>query len=334
MSGPRSEERTGVVLVLAAALLWGTSWVATDYALQGFSPLAVAAWRGIGGLVLMMALLHVRPSALRGQPIGPRRSRLLRLAVLGALGGAAFQVGMVYAVNLSGATVAAFVAGLYPLLVAAGGGLVLGERPTGLVVGGVAVAFLGVILLAGFDPIGTPPIGLAIGLASAAAFAAYLLLARRWAGPWGLSSPLVVTAVMLVTTAVTVPLALLTDPLGLVPAGPVLVVVAAVLWLAGPVGAVAQAAAVGGVRRLPSSQSAALMLLNPLTAAVLAAVLLTERLGPLQLAGCVLVLAGMALATVLAPARHLRGGMPGPLATGGGPPAAYPVGDPTSAPGG
>ena len=74
----------------------------------------------------------------------------------------------------------------------------------------------------------------------------------------------------------------------------------AILWLAGPVGAVAQAAAVAGIRRLPSDRSAAIFLLNPLTAALLAAALLGERLSPLQVLGCGLVLVGVALATVMA----------------------------------
>jgi len=51
---------------------------------------------------------------------------------------------------------------------------------------------------------------------------------------------------------------------------------------------------------LPSDRSAAIFLLNPLTAALLAAALLGERLGPLQVVGCGLVLAGVALATVMA----------------------------------
>jgi probable blue pigment (indigoidine) exporter len=133
---------------------------------------------------------------------------------------------------------------------------------------------------------------------AAAAFAAYLLLARRWSTPWELPAPLVATSVMAMAALVALPLAVVTDPAGLVPGGG-LVPLLAILWLAGPVGAIAQSAAIAGVRRLPSHRSSALFLLNPLTAAVLAAVLLGERLGPVQIVGCALVLAGVVLATVL-----------------------------------
>jgi drug/metabolite transporter (DMT)-like permease len=227
---------------------------------------------------------------------------------------------MAYAVDLSGATLAAFVAGLYPVLVAAGASVVLGERPTRLVYGGLAIAFAGVVLLAGFDPTGASPVGLATGLGAAAAFAAYLLLARRWSAAWELPAPLVATSVLAMAALVALPLAFATNPAGLLPAGG-LVPVLAVLWLAGPVGAVAQSAAIAGVRRLPSHRSSALFLLNPLTAAVLAAALLGERLGPLQIVGCGLVLAGVAVATVLGtragPAGVTQAGSPGPSPDGG-----------------
>jgi len=294
-----SRERAGVVLTFAASLLWGTSWVATGFALRGFSPLAVAGWRGLVGVAFIAVYLALDPTRLAADHDRPRVPRVARVVLLGLLGGGAFQVGMAYAVDLAGATLAAFVAGLYPILVAAGAGLVLGERPGRYVAGGLAVAFGGVVLLAGFDPTGASPAGLAIGLAAAAAFAAYLLLTRRWAAAWRLPTPVIATSVMAMSALVALPLAWLADPAGLVSdggMGPVL----AILWLAGPVGAVAQAAAVAGVRRLPSDRSAAIFLLNPLTAALLAAALLGERLGPLQVLGCGLVLAGVALATVLA----------------------------------
>ncbi len=294
-----SEERTGFALTLGAALLWGTSWVATGFALRGFSPLAVAGWRGLVGLAFIAVYIGLRPSAIRDDHDRPPVARAVRLLLLGLLGGGAFQVGLSYAVDLSGATLAAFVAGLYPILVAAGAGLVLGEHPGRLVLGGLAVAFGGVVLLAGFDPGGASPVGLAIGLAAAAAFAAYLLLTRRWAAAWSLPTPLITTSVLAMTALVALPLAVVNDPGGLVPHGGA-VPLLAILWLAGPVSTLAQAAAVAGIRRLPSDRSAAIFLLNPLTAALLAAALLGERLGPLQVVGCGLVLAGVALATVMA----------------------------------
>ena len=212
-----SRERAGVALTLGAALLWGTSWVGTGFALRGFSPLAVAGWRGLVGLAFIAVYIGLRPSALRDDHERPRAGRAARVVLLGLLGGGLFQVGLAYAVDLSGATLAAFVAGLYPILAAAGAGLVLGERPGAFVLGGLLVAFGGVVLLAGFDPTGASPAGLAIGLAAATSFAAYLLLTRRWAAAWRLPTPLVTTSLLAMTALVALPLALFTDPAGLVP---------------------------------------------------------------------------------------------------------------------
>ncbi|MFM2106811.1 MAG: hypothetical protein RL338_1843, partial [Chloroflexota bacterium] len=60
---------------------------------------------------------------------------------------------------------------------------------------------------------------------------------------------------------------------------------------------------------VPARRTSSLLLLNPLTAALLAALLLGERLEPTQLVGALLVLAGIALAN----------GAVGPLARRAGP---------------
>ena len=64
---------------------------------------------------------------------------------------------------------------------------------------------------------------------------------------------------------------------------------------------------VGAVLRLiPAARTATFLLLNPITATVLAGVLLGERPTPLQVAGGVLVLLGMAAATASGGGSRLR----------------------------
>jgi drug/metabolite transporter (DMT)-like permease len=85
------------------------------------------------------------------------------------------------------------------------------------------------------------------------------------------------------------------EPRALLPAHPGTDALIATAWLvlvtaAGPVlGAVS-------LRRIETRLASAILLLNPLSASVLAVLLLGERLSPLQIAGGVLVLAGMAVA--------------------------------------
>ncbi len=57
---------------------------------------------------------------------------------------------------------------------------------------------------------------------------------------------------------------------------------------------------------IPAQRSAAFLLLNPITATVLAAILLGERPSPIQLLGGILVLVGIALATGALSASAIR----------------------------
>src|SRR5688572_943906 len=110
-----SPRLTGSLLALAAALVWGTAWVATGIGRLDVWPAAAAARRGFVSLGLFMLLLGI--GALRtGSPAAdsrPRGGRGLRYLVLALLGGQWFVLGMTVAVELTGATISAFVAGLY-----------------------------------------------------------------------------------------------------------------------------------------------------------------------------------------------------------------------------
>ena len=300
-------QRLGRLFALSAALLFGTSWVATRFALASFDPTAAAAWRGLGATVLLGLLIA---AGLAGAgSVGwrsLRQGQVWRLGTLGALGGLLFVLGMNQAIERTGATIAAFVAGLYPVLAAAGAPLVLGERLRPSAVLGLAVAFVGVVLLAGLDVTATRVDGLAMGLGAAVSFALYLLLARRWAGPWALPTQFVTWSVFAVLGVGASLLELAVAPSGFVPHHLVPSAVLGVIWIAAISGTSAQLLLIAGVRRLPAQESSAYLLLNPLTAAVLAALLLGERLDATQLVGAACVLVGIALATLVG-ARRTRG---------------------------
>jgi drug/metabolite transporter, DME family len=291
-------------MALAAAIVWGTSWVATGLALRDFAAEAIAAWRGAGGLVLIVAYLAIvsrRWAAPADAPptstARPRSGRWLRYLALALLGGPWFVLGMTVAVELTGATISAFVGGLYPVIAAVGAPLLLPERPSAAAVGGLLAAFVGILLLAGFDPVGLPIEGIVIALGVAVFFALFLLLARRWSEPWGLSPLRVTLANFSLLTLFAVPLTLWVSPHPMIPAA------TAAAWLAlgwlivGP-GVLANLSMLGSVRRLQAHESSAYLMLAPLAAAVLAVPLLDERLAPVQLIGAGLVLAGIAAATL------------------------------------
>jgi len=291
-------------MAVGAAIVWGTSWVATGLVLRDFGADAVAAWRGVGSFVLVLGLLLVpiaRSERLATEDdaaaASPGRGRLLRYGVLAVLGGPWFVLGMTLAVELTGATISAFVAGLYPVVAAVAAPLLLPERPSPAAALGLLMAFAGILLLAGFDPVGLDMLGLLIGLTVAVFLGLFLLLVRRWSAGWGLSALRITAANFGVLSLVALPVAFHNDPAGLLPpAG--LPVWLAMAWLVLGPGVLANLFVLGSVRRLPAHESSAYLMLSPLAAALLAAWLLDERLVPVQALGAALVLAGIGAATI------------------------------------
>jgi probable blue pigment (indigoidine) exporter len=285
----------------ASAVLYGTSYVATAFALRSFTPVGVAAARGFLGAAVLGAVLLL-PVAVRLRPAVIGVAGLWRLAVLGLLGGGLFIGLMNVAVSLAGATVTAFVAGLYAVLAALLAVPILGERPERVTLAAMAVALAGTAMLGGLQPAPELVGGIAVGLLAAVAFALFLVLSRRWSAPYSLSGASVGLAVLaLAGIANALLLFILGDP-GL--DGELRLDAAlAIGWLAIGAGGLAAVLVVAGMRRLPARRASAFLLLNPPTAAFGAWLLLGERLTPVQLLGGGLVLLAMAVASGLVPGR-------------------------------
>src|SRR5512141_3494453 len=105
---PGRTSRVGVAAAVVVGALYGSSYVATAFQLRGFSPIAGGFWRSLAAAALL-ALLATR---LLGRP-NVDASGFRRLLTLAVLGGPIFILGMNVAVAQLGATVTAFVAGLY-----------------------------------------------------------------------------------------------------------------------------------------------------------------------------------------------------------------------------
>lgn len=293
-----AEQRVGLALAGGAAILFGTSYIATKAALVSFSPIAIGAWRGVGALLLTLVVLAVREPASLRPPAD--RGRLLRLAALGSLAGPGLVVGMNLAVSAMGATVAAFVAGLYAVIAAMLAPVVLAERLSPGAIAGFATALAGTALLAELDPASASLGGIAAGLGGAVSYALYLVLSRRWGRlPGGLASPGTISlAIFVATSAILLPLGLL-EGIELVPPAVEPEAIIAIAWLAAFPSVLANLMILGSVRRVAARRSSSLLLLNPVSAAVMAAFLFGERLSPPQLAGAGLVIAGIAISNGL-----------------------------------
>ncbi len=300
-------DRLGASASALAAILYGTSYVATAIALRSFTPLGTAATRGLLGVLALGAVLLL-PIAPALRPPRLTSAGSVRLVVLATLGGPAFIVSMNTAVALAGATITAFVAGLYAVLAAVLAIPLLGERPEARSVVSLALALAGTALLGELEPGGDAGAGIAVGLLAALFFGLFLVLSRRWSAAYGLPGPTVAVGTMGLTAVVVgLLLPLLGQPLLAQAVRPD--AVAGVVWLAVGPGALAAILVVTGMRRIPARRASAFLLLNPPTATLGAWLLLGERLSLLQLAGGALVLAAITGASgVRMPQRSARSG--------------------------
>lgn len=298
-----SERAAGVLTAAAAAILFGSSYVATAFQLRGFSPIAGAFWRSALAAIaiaIVSIIVTVRGRGLpRAEPPSPPAGRLLRLLVLGLLGGCVFLAGMNLAVALIGATITSFVAGLYAILAALFAPFVLAERLERRAVAGFVVALVGTALLAELAPTGDTLAGLAAGGMAAVSYGLYLVLIRRWSRAIQ-AGPLAVTLANTgMATAGLGAFILLSDPSSFLPRAVPPEVVVATAWLV-LVSAGGTLLVTAALRRVEARLVSSMLLLNPVTATILAALLLAESPTPPQLVGGLLVLAGMAASTDVA----------------------------------
>jgi DME family drug/metabolite transporter len=276
----------GFLLVVLAALCWGTSGISGDVVADrtGLDPLDIAWHRMAIGAAVLLAVQLAR--ARRGGARTPLTPGLRwRLGAVGAAL-AVYQSAYFAAVATAGVSIATLVAlGLAPLLVAVGS-TVLGhgrpDRATGLA---LAVALAGLVLLVGVSAGGDGGEAVLLGALSAVgcaiAYAGVVLLSARV--PDGVpttTAGFTAGAVLLTPVAVIAGLDLTADPLSL----------ALLVYL----GLVPTALAYGlfftGVRAVPAAVASIVTLLEPLTATALAAAVLGERLAPTALAGGALML--------------------------------------------
>jgi DME family drug/metabolite transporter len=295
---------TGVPLLVLAGVAWGTGGLLGSLLGReaGLSPLAVAAHRlGLGGLlvaaVLVGAALVGKAPWPRVGTAGHRRAAWRRVGAVAVLT-AAFQACYFTAVALTSVGLATLIAiGTAPVVVTVVDALA-GRAPRGSAVT-VVLALVGLGLLVGLPTAAPDPLAASAGAATAvlagAGFAGMTLLGAR---PVPGLDPATTTAAAFVLGGL-----LLAVPAALV-GGPAVPSTATGWGLLALFAAVPTALAYTAYFRgldaaVAPGTAAVLALLEPLTAAVLAAVVLGERLGAVGTAGAA-VLAVAVLRAALA----------------------------------
>ncbi|MFC8016183.1 EamA family transporter, partial [Streptomyces cinereoruber] len=117
--------------LIVAGIAWGTAGAAASliFRVSDMGPLALSFWRCLGGLVLLLGALALRPRRAAAPATGePRRRRAVRILGTG-VGLTVFQSAYFAAVEATGLAVGTVVTlGAGPVPIALGARLTMGER--------------------------------------------------------------------------------------------------------------------------------------------------------------------------------------------------------------
>jgi drug/metabolite transporter (DMT)-like permease len=277
-----------VLALVAANVIWGTTFVVTKPLLDHVPPLTLAAGRFVIALLVLLPLL-----ARSGRrPILDRTT-----AAMGFCGVFVVYTCQNIGLRYTGAANGALIHGGIPVFTALLAVPALGERLGGRRLVGLALSLVGVAAVVLRNPgarVGLSALGDGLVLLSALGLAAYFVLGRRafpgrdslelvaGVAVWGLLFLLPASAIELGHEGMARPTT--GDLLGLLYLGAAASALAFVLWAY-------------GLRHLEAGPAATFANLNPLVGVVVAAVALGEAISALQLAGGLLILGGVWLAT-------------------------------------
>jgi DME family drug/metabolite transporter len=265
---------------------------------DGFDPLSFVSWRATFGLLVILLVVLVRRA--RGTPIvNPAtlpRSDVVGLVLVG-VAGLALNVAMFIAFGLGSVALVLLAFYTYPALVAVVAVALGHERLDGTRVLALTLALGGMVLVVagGLDPasgLTIQPVGIGLGLVAAAFQTVFVTVSRgryttvpaEQAVGWIIFITAVACSILTIASGGN-----LAAPFGGTRAF-------ALVAIAGIIGAgIPSTLFLVGIRAIGGTRAGILMLFEPLVGVTLAALLLHERLVPLQLAGGGAILAAAVL---------------------------------------
>lgn len=287
---PETSTPRSALLVVAAAVLWGTSGAAQELGPEGINPPAVAALRSLlgGGLLVAVVVL-----SREGRGLLAAARQAPGALVLAALAMAAFQLGYFGGIRFAGVAVGTLVAIGSAPVTAGLLDLLRGHRPTGRWVLATLVTLLGtgLLLTPGVDDAAIRPAGVGLALLAGASYASYAVVSKRLldtgiASTTAMACAFVGASVLLAPALALVDLQWATTPRG----------AAVLVWLGVMTIALGYVLFARGLAGLQPSTATTLTLAEPLTAALIAVLVLAERLSGPALVGALLVAVGLVLA--------------------------------------
>ena len=276
-----------IIGLVAANVIWGTSFVATKPMLDRIPPITVSSARFAVALLVLLPLLY----ATGRRPILNRST-----ALMGFVGVFIAYASQNLGLSFTGATNSAIIHGGIPVFTMLLAIPMLGERFSVGRIAGIGMSLVGVtavVLRASGEPLGLSSLGDGLVLISGFGLATYFVLSRRvlsgansielvgGVAVFGLLFLLPVSGIELWTQGMASPTS--GDLLRLVYLGAAASALAFVLWGF-------------GLRHLEAGQAASFANLSPLVGVVFAALLLGESISLIQVGGGLLILGGVWLA--------------------------------------
>jgi drug/metabolite transporter (DMT)-like permease len=261
--------------------------------LSEVGPAATGFYRFLFALPLLWLWMSAANRRRNRERDGPPDGRAFRLIALGGLFLGLDLVVWNWAIHLSSVSNATLLGNAAPIWVALAGWLFFRERFTGSFLGGLALAIVGIGLLLGgsFSLSIDHAVGDMLGVVAGALWGAYIMTIGRLRGRvpiatimfWGslVSCPVLLVAALLLGEELWPHSGNgWLDLLGL----------ALICQVAG------QSMVAWALAHLPSSFAAVALLVNPVSATILAWAILSEPAGPQQIVGGIIVLTGILLA--------------------------------------
>ncbi len=272
---------------LLVTLIWGSTLVIVKIGLETLGPLTIAGLRYSLGAVVLLPFLIKRKS-LR-TPIS--KKLWLHLILIGVssytIGNGALFWGLKYVP----ATTGSFLLSLIPLLVLAGGALLLREIPARWQIFGVFLSFFGSVLFfsSGMGP--SEPKGIVIIGVGLIGFLAFRLLGRGIARDGKLDTLTLTALPLAIGGILSLLLALIVE--GIPQFTPKSIII--VLWLTVVNTSLGYLLYNHSLRVLTALEMNMILNLSPLFTAIFSWVLLGETLGAIQILGMVVLIVGVIL---------------------------------------
>lgn len=289
MSKP--SDLTAYGALVTAAVVWGGSIVFQKLALESFSAVETSVLRGLGALAILIPLWWWQES--KGVSFSARDWWVFTLLGLGVLGNHLLTL---FGLRYISAAAAGVIIGASPAITAFLSSVLIRDVPFRVVATGCTISFAGVVLVSGAGGENAveenPWLGGTLVVLGLISWALYTIGGRRTMERF---SPLTVNwTTLLISILLQIPLLwtdqkVMTVGLGSVPMAGWLALGYLIIFAT----ALGQQAWLYGVNGVGPSRAGVFVNLIPVSALILSALVLSERIGLKELAGIVLILAGV-----------------------------------------